>query len=150
MILSTNIGKSQRHRSRFYICQDCDCTCRCGKGLLLPVLICQFPSICRTGKEIPTYRRYTYNSGQSNSDLLADPTNAEIVIVSAMDTDLRRSQCDMVVQPAGRSPEQLFCCGDVNFGHSLPPNGQGSTRSSNKIVQRNRVVMQSDGVMQCD
>lgn len=24
----------------------------------------------------------------------------------------------MVVQPAGRSPEQPFCCGDNSFGHS--------------------------------
>ena len=72
--------------------------------------------VCRIGKRIPIYRRYARNSGESDSDLPADHTQAEIVIVPAMGSDLLGRQGDAVVQPAGRSPEQPPSCGDISFG----------------------------------
>lgn len=41
-----------------------------------------------------------YNLGQSDSDLLADHTNAEIVIIPAMRIDLLGRQYNAVMQPA--------------------------------------------------
>ena len=107
----------------------------------------QLPSICKTGKEIPIYRRYAHNSGQNDSDLLADYTYVEIVIVPAMGTDLLGRQYDKVVQLAEYSPEQPPCYEDVRFGHSSLPNCEGSARPIDKIVQSDWVVMQSDNAV---
>ena len=117
---------------------------RCEKTSAPPLSVRQLPSVCRTGKGIPIYRRYARNSGQSDSDLLADHTHAEIVIVPAMGTDLLGRQYDAVVQPAGRSPEQPPCCGDVSFGHPPPPNCEGLARPIDEVVRSNWVVMRSD------
>ena len=100
--------------------------------------------VCRIGKRLPIYRRYTRNLGQSNSDLLANHTQAKIVIVPAMGSDLLGRQDDAVVQPAGRSPEQPPCCGDVSFGYLSLPNREGSARPIDKVVQSDWVVMQND------
>lgn len=47
-----------------------------------------FAVVCRIEKKIPIYRKYARNSGQSDFDLLADHTQAKIVIVLAMGLDL--------------------------------------------------------------
>lgn len=61
------------------------------------LLVRQLSSVCRTGKQILTHKKYACNSGQSDSDLLADHTNAEIMILSVMDTDLLGHQYNVVV-----------------------------------------------------
>lgn len=67
------------------------------KALIPLFLIHQFPSVCRTGKRVSTYKRWVYNSSQSDSNLLADYTYANIVILPVIDTEFSRHQYDVVV-----------------------------------------------------
>lgn len=104
----------------------------------------QLSSVYRTKKKISTYKKYIRNLSQNDFDLFADHTYAEIVIIPTMDTDLFGHQYDVIVQPAKHSPEQPFCCENVNFGHHFPSNCKSLTYSSDKVEQSNQVVMQSD------
>lgn len=54
--------------------------------------------VYRIEKWISIYRRYVYNSGQSDFDLLADHTHAKIVIIPTMNTDLIGRQYDKLVR----------------------------------------------------
>lgn len=86
---------------------------------MLLLLVHQFPSIYKTGKEIPTYKKYMCNLGQSNFNLLADHIYAKIIIILAIDINFFERQDDVVVQLVEHSLKELFYCRDVSFGH--PP-----------------------------
>ena len=105
------------------------------------------PVVCRIGKRVPTYRRYARNSGQSDSDLLADQPQAEMVIVPGMRSDL-----------LGRHNEVTRWCsrleaaraGAVCRRHlrSFPlSNCEGSARPADEVVRSDWVVMRSDEVV---
>ena len=95
------------------------------KASVLPLLVCQLLSICKTGKEIFTY--------QSDFNLLADHIYAKIVIIAAIYTNLFRCQYDAIVKRAGRSLVQLFYSEIVSFGQLLPLNCEDSACSINKV-----------------
>lgn len=98
------------------------------------LLVRQLSSICRTGNEIPIYKKYTCNSDQSDFDLFANHAYIKIVIILAIDINFLGHQYDVVVQMAGHSLEQLFCYGDISFGHVLSPNCETLVFLSNKFV----------------
>lgn len=55
---------------------------------MLLLLMHQLFNVYKTEKRISIYRRYVYNFGQSDSNLFANYTYTEIVIVPIMVTDL--------------------------------------------------------------
>lgn len=124
---STGFTSQQRYTNRV------DVLCR--KTSPSPLLVCQLPNVYRTGKEISTYKRYAYNSDQNDSDLLADHTNAEILIILAMGMDFLRCQYDVIIQPARRSPKQLLYYEDISFSHSSILNYKGLACLIDKVVQ---------------
>lgn len=75
------------------------------KILAPPLLIRQLFSVNRTRKKIPIYKKDKRNSSQSDFNLLADPTQAEIMIVLIMSSDFLERQYDVVVELAERSLE---------------------------------------------
>lgn len=114
------------------------------KASMIPLLIRQLPSVCRIGKKIPIYKKYMRNSNQSHSDLLANYTNAKIVIKPPISKDFLGRQCGADVQPAVHSPEQAFYCKNINFSHFSLPYCKGLTCPINKVVQSNWIVMQNN------
>lgn len=57
------------------------------------------------------------NSDQSDFNLFADYTQAEIVIVPAISSNLLRCQGNAVGQLAGYSLEKPLCYADVSFSY---------------------------------
>lgn len=57
------------------------------KASALPFLAHQLPSVYKIGKQISIYKKYAYNSGQNNFDLLANHIYAKIVLVTVIDID---------------------------------------------------------------
>lgn len=97
-------------------------------------LVRQLPSIYRTEKKIPTYRRYVRNSNQSDFDLFADHTNAKIVIIPIISLNLLKRQNNTVVQLDRYNLKQPACCEDVIFGHVPLLNCEDLARLINKVV----------------
>lgn len=56
------------------------------------------------------------------------------MIVPAMCMNFFRRQYNVVMQLVQRSPEQLFCCKDVSFGHFLPSHCENLICLSNEVV----------------
>lgn len=93
--------------------------------------------VCKIGERLPIYQKYARNLGQSDFDLLADYTQAEIVIIPTISSKLFGCQDDAVMQPARQSPEQLSYYRNVSFGYLYPPNHESSACSIDVIVQNN-------------
>lgn len=72
------------------------------------LLVCQLFNICKTEKKISIYKKYVYNSSQSNFNLFVNHTYIKIVIIPAMDISFLKRQYNVVIQPVGYSLKQLF------------------------------------------
>lgn len=75
-------------------------------------------AVFRIRKRFSINGRYMYNSDQSDCNLLANDTQAEIVIELIIDLDLVDRQSDTVMQPAKQSLKQPSYYADVSFGYS--------------------------------
>lgn len=99
--------------------------------------VSQLPSIYRIGKWISTYTRYTYNSVQSDFDLLIDHKYAKIIIIAAIDTDLLGPQYDKLLYNHQNAAQGAPLCGNFNFNHFFLLNYKGLACLINKFVQNN-------------
>lgn len=97
--------------------------------------------IYKIEKRLFIYRRQVHNSDQNDFDLLADHTQAKIIIISAISKCFFGRQGDAGVQPAKRSLKQPFCCGNISFSHLFLSNCEGLTCLIHKIVQSNQIVI---------
>lgn len=90
--------------------------------------------VYRIEKTISIYKRYMCNLSQNNSNLLADHTHAEIVIISVISLDFFECQNEAVVQPARRSSKLSFYYENISFGYFAQTNHEGLTHLINEII----------------
>lgn len=91
-------------------------------------------AIYKIEKKFFIEKKYTNNSGQSNSDLFADYTHTKIMIIFTLTLYFLRHQNDVVMQPDGHSLKQLLSCRNISFGHFFLSNHKDFNCLINKVV----------------